>query len=392
MKEKKEALRLIEETLKELESSKGSVLTAIQKLSRVALILGNQEVYKWCQIQLGETLYTQELEKIISIFEKYSKEESDELLKALNDQFEVLSKLGLKNELHYSNEEITIKLNKAGGGYKNIGLIEDIYANLIKNKKGNDGTHYRNNLATHLNYVKKRAHKIASDLFNKIKFSGTISNSFDILKCAVDDRLLDLDPKISEQLMLAFKSVSSNKKEEWSQALTSCRRLLESLADKLLPASEEKINGRVLKQGQYINRLWAFMDKAIESDSNKALAKAHIDFLGSWLEKINKLANKGVHAELNQLEAVKAVFHTYLVVADILEYLNQEEVKLTKPNINKATLDELEVYLDISRSIAKRIFKTRIEKGHLDIDILSDITGIGKKTIDKAKEIFIIDE
>jgi hypothetical protein len=169
--------------------------------------------------------------------------------------------------------------------------------------------------------VRKKAHELASQIYNQLKFSGTVSNCFDILKNAVDDKLLDLNPAIAEQLMLAFKSISSDKEEEWSQALTTCRRLLEGLADELYPASKEKFNGRTVGQGQYVNRLWAFMDGAIQSESNKDLAKAHIDFLGSWLDKVNKLTNKGVHAELDRIEAVKSVFHTYLVVADLLEYV-----------------------------------------------------------------------
>ena len=58
MQEKKEALRLIEETLKELESSKGSVLIAIQKLSRVALILDNQDVYMVSNSTRGNNIYS----------------------------------------------------------------------------------------------------------------------------------------------------------------------------------------------------------------------------------------------------------------------------------------------------------------------------------------------
>ena len=392
MKEKKEALRLIEETLNELESSKGSVLTAIQKLSRVALILDNQDVYIWCQIQLGDTKYTTSLKEYIQGTLKYQKEKTTDSLELIKNIMDELIKLNLKSEIHYTTEELNIKHDSNGGGYENIGFIEETYNDLIRMKQGNSGGYYKSHLNTHINYIKKRTHTFTSKLYNEIKFSGTVSNSFDILKNAVDDRLIDLDPKISEQLMLAFKSVSSNNKEEWSQALTSCRRLLEGLADKLLPASEEKVNGRVLKQGQYVNRLWAFMDKSIESDSNKALAKAHVDFLGSWLEKVNKLANKGVHAELNQLEAVKAVFHTYLVIADILEYLDKNESKPAKLNINKATLDELEVHLDVSRVIAKEIFKTRAKEGYLDIEILSNIKGVGKKTLEQVKRVFTVDE
>ncbi|WP_249330151.1 ComEA family DNA-binding protein [Stutzerimonas balearica] len=130
------------------------------------------------------------------------------------------------------------------------------------------------------------------------------------------------------------------------------------------------------------------MDNSILSESNKELAKAHIDFLGSWLEKVNKLTNKGVHAELEQLEAVKSVFHTYLVVADILNYLKITSKKSSKLHIESASLDELEALLSINRSVAKEIVKVRATEGGLDIDSLSRVKGIGPKTIEKAKEVF----
>ncbi|AIV66214.1 helix-hairpin-helix motif family protein [Burkholderia pseudomallei MSHR4375] len=227
-------------------------------------------------------------------------------------------------------------------------------------------------------------------MFNQLKFAGTVSNSFDVLRTAVDDKLLDLNPVLAEQLMLAFRGVSSSNDEEWSQALTTCRRLLEGLADQLYPVNKEPAKGRALGQTQYVNRLWAFMDNAIESESNRELAKTHVDFLGSWLEKTNKITNKGVHAEVQQLEAVKAVFHTYLVIADLLDYLGSGQASKAKPDINSATIDELEALLDISRATAKEIVKARVQHGKLDKILLSKVHGVGPKTVEKAVSAFAL--
>lgn len=301
----------------------------------------------------------------------------DEAVKSLKD-------MGLTSEMHFANEELNIKVDESGGGYESIGFIEERYADLVRLKKGNDGTYYKINLNGHLNYVRRRAHELASGLLNRVRFLGMPSNCFEILRYAVDDRLLDLNPTLGEQLMLAFKAVSSSKEEEWSQALTTCRRLLESLADALYPPNSDPILGRVLTQSQYVNRIWAFMDKAIESDSNKALAKAHVDFLGAWMEKANKIANKGVHGEVGQLEAVKAVFHTYLVIADILNYLKSSPGGGDKKSINSATLDELEALLNVKRVTAKEIVKARVTHGRLDVELLKKVPGVGAKTIAKA--------
>jgi DNA uptake protein ComE-like DNA-binding protein len=190
--------------------------------------------------------------------------------------------------------------------------------------------------------------------------------------------------------MLAFKRVSTNKAEEWSQALVTCRRLLEGLADILHPSTNEPTKGRSLDQSQYVNRLWAFMDSSIESEANKELAKSHVDFLGSWMERTNKIAHKGVHAEVSQLESVKAIFHTYLVLADILDYMDTSHSPKKKPDINTATMDELEALLDVNRETAKEIIKARVQQGHLDRSGLSKIRGVGPKTLEKPISVFSI--
>lgn len=332
--------------------------------------------------------------KLLTEFLIFLQENKDGKKSDYDDKFKIhvkkLLEICLKVKIHYSNEEFKFKSNEGGGGYNNIGFIEEKYAGLVRSKIGNDRTYYQDSLSRHLSYVRKKAHELASQIYNQLKFSGTVSNCFDVLKNAVDDKLLDLNPVIAEQLMLAFKAISSDKEEEWSQALTTCRRLLEGLADELYPASKEKFNGRAVGQGQYVNRLWAFMDGVIQSESNKDLAKAHIDFLGSWLDKVNKLTNKGVHAELDRIEAVKSVFHTYLVVADLLEYMSNTKTSVSKPDINKATLDELEALLNINRTIAKEIVKARVREGKLDLDILKSIKGIGAKTLSNIQEVFVL--
>ena len=165
--------------------------------------------------------------------------------------------------------------------------------------------------------IKKRSH-----ILQKLAFTEATKTSFDYLKEEVDDKLLDLNPEIAEKLMIVFKSVSKDNSEEWSQALASCRRIVEKLADELFLPIKEEVKGRKLGQTQYINRLWAFMDKAIESKSNKEVAKVHVDLLGIYIQSNHKLTNKGVHTDVTKLEAVKTVFHIYLMLADLLDLLH----------------------------------------------------------------------
>ncbi|MGP5630321.1 helix-hairpin-helix domain-containing protein, partial [Psychrobacter celer] len=91
--------------------------------------------------------------------------------------------------------------------------------------------------------------------------------------------------------------------------------------------------------------------------------------------------------EVTQLEATKFVFHIYLMLADLLEYLDDSVVSNTKPHIKKITIDELEALLNINRNIAKNIIKARVKNGGLTLKQLGEVSGIGNKTLEKAKEL-----
>lgn len=387
---KSEAIKLLNDSLNELESPKGSVTVGVQKLSRAANLLDKTDIHLWAEIQLDNPIYSSPIYQIANkIKEDHEKNGSYNLKDASYEP--LLTKfheMGLKLGIHLTGRMINNKSNPARGGNHGIGYLE---ANLPKlNKTGRFGGMILHGVLQHIDFIKQTTYQYSAELLKTLQFSGTVDSCFDLLKNAVDDKLLDLDVELAEQLMLAFKGISSTKKEEWSQALTSCRRLLESLADKLYPPNDKVINKRTFKPNQYINRLWQFMSESIESESNRDLAKMHVDYLGSWLEKNYKMTNKGVHSEVSQLEATRVVFHMYLMLSDLLDYLDPSQVSSSiKPSLKTATLDDFEVRLNIKREIAKAIYKLRIENnGLLTFDDLKTIRGIGSKTLQLAQEQF----
>ncbi len=386
-------LKLTEDSLNEFESSKGSIANGIKKLKRAAELGEYDNIIAWCDLQLGNPKHVSAARDYIDTFEKYRESKNEKHLKELAEKGLNFKKLGFKldeNELEELSLELSHKSSTSSGGLESIGFIEEKYNDLVRLKKGNDDTYYKSNLSKHLNLIKANGHRKASFINNKIAFKDVPRTSFDFLKSAVDDKLLDLNPELAEQLMVAFKSVSSNSKEELSQSLATCRRIIEKFADIVFPPREELHKGRKVDKSQYINRLWAFIDTVVESSSNKNIAQSHLEYLGRYLEATHKISNKGVHAELTKLEAIKAVFHLYLIFADLLEYLNIEVKSNGKIDINKASIDELEVLGNMKRSVAKEIIKARINLGRLNEENLLSLKGIGNKTILKLKEQFKI--
>ncbi|QGY47847.1 helix-hairpin-helix domain-containing protein [Maribellus comscasis] len=385
---KEKGIELIDEILSDIDNPKVSLLSSINKLNRASKLLNEKEILVWTEIQLGITTYTLPLINWVEIYlDKNKTKENEKKLKALDDE---LNELGIKLGKTIDGDELTAKARESGGGFKNIGFIEERYADITKFKKGNDGTYYQSNLLNTLTIVKSLTFKKASALHSKYAFESLPQTNFEFLKNRVEDVLFDLDPELAEMLMLAFKAVSSDSEEEWSQALTTCRRFLESLADKLFPPTEELIHGRKLNKENYINRIWAFMDLSIKSQSNKELAKRHVDLLGNYIQSNFKITNKGVHTKINRIEAVKTVFHIYMACVDLLGYLDKGH-RNNKPNLNVASMDEIEAFGGVSRNIAKEIIKCRVKEGKLTEKLITQIPGIGEKTIKKLLENMTID-
>jgi DNA uptake protein ComE-like DNA-binding protein len=378
---KEKAIELLDEVLQSFDNSKVTLLSIIQKLNRISKLLDENDLLLWTEVQLGNSIYTLPLQKFIEAYLNNEKSKTKATAKALLDKTKELDDLGMKLGNLFSNEELTAKATEAGGGFANIGFIEEKYNDFVKHKKGNDGTYYQSHLLSTISIVRSIASKKASNYYKKYVFSSLPETNFELLKKNVEDVLFELDPEIAESLLLAFKSVSSDSAEEWSQALTSCRRFLEKLADNLYPATDKKINDRSLEKENYINRIWAYMDTRIKSKSNKEIAKAHVDFIGSYLQGLYQITNKGVHSRLTRIEALKSVLHIYLLCADLLGFLDKKEFLNKNPNIYSATLDELVVIGKVNRNIAKEIIKLRVTNNKITKNDLKRIPGLGEKTI-----------
>lgn len=388
-KKKEKAIQLLEEVLLNLENSKIALSSIIQKLNRIGKLLDDKNLIGWTEIQLGNLEYKVPLTNLVNSITTNEKLKTNESKKKLEDNINITKDKGILNFI--DDEELNAKVRISGGQFENIGFIEQRYNDIVKGKKGNDGTYYQSNLSNTLAIVKSLAYKKASFFHKKYAYESLPETNFELLKSKVDDKLLDLEPHLAEQLMLAFKGVSSDNKEEWSQALTSCRRFFEKLADSLYPATDKKNNGRSLTQNNYINRLWAFLDESIESDSDKEIAKKHIDYLGSYFQSIYKITNKGVHTEITRIEALKTVMHLYLVCVDILDFVKKRKQSSHNLTIYTATLDELEAIGNINRRLAKEIIKLRVTDKNLTKQKLLKIPGLGIKTLENLlKDISLV--
>ena len=372
------ALRLVKEAIDALHArSPNSTSTAVRKLQTAAILIDNKGLAAWCDFQLGK------LEHLASIG-KYENVEiyASRLCDQLNE-----------HKIPVTKEELLPRLSEAGGNVSSIEFIEDTLSQMEKEKQGNDGTHYQVDLRSVISATANAAAIHANRLYANLAFGEVPRQHFDLIRERVDNLLLDICPETIEQFMTAYERLSGGRSEDWSLALTSCRRIIKAVADVIYPPKNEKVAGREVGDQQYINRIWAFLDENMASSSDKNLAKAHIGYLGSFIEELNKKASKGVHSTVNHEEAVRTVLYTYLTIGDILDFTGESVSKALKErgkiNVNSASIEEMLSVPGMTNDIAKQIVKRRVKRAFASIEELQELKGVGPSTVQKLSVAMI---
>lgn len=172
--------------------------------------------------------------------------------------------------------------------------------------------------------AKSRAfiHDYVSRKHYELEFSGIADDVFSRTRERVDAMIGATVPTAVQKLTAAYENLQSENPEDWSNAVHSCRRVLEDLADALFPPTEEvrKQGGKEIQLGKsnYINRLIAFVEAKSGSKRFNELVGSHLEFLGNRLDAVFRAAQKGTHTTVAREEADRYVVYTYLIVGDLL--------------------------------------------------------------------------
>jgi len=155
----------------------------------------------------------------------------------------------------------------------------------------------------------------------------------------------DLNPKLQEILYASFKTFYSvQTPEEIAQVALSCRRFLENLADVLYPPRSEKVNNRIVDAARYRNRLWRYIEERLDvSEQIKDLVRVGLHDLGSRIDKIDDLANKGLHAEISLLDVDRLLIALVTVTYDLFSLAPPPTELPIEPHLPEITkfLDDL---------------------------------------------------
>ncbi len=160
-----------------------------------------------------------------------------------------------------------------------------------------------------------------------LKYSGIADDIFSRIRERVDSAIGAAVPDAIQQLTAVHDNLQSENPEDWSNAVHSCRRILQNLADSVFPPqSEDRVVGEGKQQknvklgpDNYINRIMCFVEDNSTSDRFYEIVGSHLRYLGERLDSIFEATQKGSHSTIvKREEADRYVVYTYLIVGDVL--------------------------------------------------------------------------
>ena len=188
-----------------------------------------------------------------------------------------------------------------------------------RNGRVSDINFSSNALALRKSFLYRYVKKIHFEL----KFSFLTTSVWLKMKDRIDKYISDIIPDETQKLTAIYDSLNDDNPEKWSNALTTCRRMLKALADKLYPATDIPIKkGKKeisLTDDKYINRLACYIEENSTFETLDAITNSNLEYIGNRLDKIHNETCKGVHDDVTKEEAERCFMHVYMLIGDILE-------------------------------------------------------------------------
>lgn len=175
------------------------------------------------------------------------------------------------------------------------------------------------NLISTLSAIKSRVlaqlHQFVSDVYYSLAFEGLSESIFERYKADVDVLIAESCGKVLKQIPAVIDRLAEAQPEGISQALATCRRIIESFADSIFPPTDKtiQIGGNTLGLGldKHQNRINAFVDQHTTSQTRKKRLRQN---LANLFDRVST----GVHGEVTPEEARALFLNTYLLLGEIL--------------------------------------------------------------------------
>jgi hypothetical protein len=291
-------LTLAKELLVDIELSRLSAESLLLKASRLARLVGSSEIQQWIDYEMSGYNNADPISiKYVGKTGRWIDRDKGTAYWGSLAQQEVAID-ALKAQLS------AMKIPDTTGGpiYSVINTMNGITVNI-----------------TRLGGIKSKVlallHKFVSDIYYEKVFDNLSESIFEKYKNDVDTLISDTCGDVLEQIPAVMNRLAEGDDESISQALNTCRRIIDSFADTIFPPSDETIeiggNQVSLAANKHQNRINAFVDQKTESKSRKKKIRQN-------LSNLYDRVSTGVHSEVTVEEARALFLNTYLIIGEIL--------------------------------------------------------------------------
>ena len=295
-------LELSKELLDDIELSRTNVENLILKASRLARLVGSEEVRQWLKFEMGGYNSSNELSlKYMRLTGRWiDKEKNTGYWGPLAQQEAAIdaqkTKLAGMRTPDSSGEW-------AGMAIANVTRSMTEVTNIISKLSG-----IKSRVLAHL-------HTFVTEIYYEKEFDNLSESIFEKYKKDVDILIGTSCGNVLEQIPSVMSRLAEGNQESISQALTTCRRILESFADSIFPPIEDTIeiggNQLSLNASKYQNRINAYIHQRIESSTRKIRFRQN---LSNLFDRVST----GVHKDVTAEEARALFLNTYLIIGEIL--------------------------------------------------------------------------
>jgi len=329
-----QALKLSDEILSNIELSEVPLGNIVLKTSRLARLLDDFEFQKIFQYEYsgypsGEGGIPKDIFNLLQKVNRTYFEKNEE-----GDSVEYGNRKSIES-YEYELGLLTDELTSLNDAY--IALANNSNTNF---RELNDNKSSKRTLKRKITKISELISSRKTFIYNyvleknyELEYAQLNNDIFNRTQLKVDNIMMEIIPETIKKFTSVYQNLTSNNDEDWSNAVHSCRRILQDLADEIYPPCEPKKlpNGKKLNLGvdQYINRLVTYIEEESDSSRFQELVGSNLKYIGERLDSIFKAAQKGSHNVISsQDEADRYVIYTYLLVGDILRLKTDVESRI----------------------------------------------------------------
>jgi len=295
-------LELARELLDDIELGRTEGERLILKASRLARWVGSDEIRDWLKYEMGGYNSTEALSlKYMSRTGRWTNREEAK---------------GWWGPL--AQQEALIAAQRAQLAAMRTPDIAGDYANLaIQNT--HKAMSNAASLIQQISGIRSRVlailHGFVSDVYYAKEFDSLTDSIFERYQREVDALIAQHCGDVLTKIPALMDRLASGELEAVSQALSTCRRIVESFADSIFPPSDQtfEIGGNALKldASKHQNRINAYVHQRTDSQSRRQRIRQN---LSNLFDRVSS----GVHKDVSSEEARALFLNTYLFLGEIL--------------------------------------------------------------------------